>query len=148
MEQRPSSEANSFSASQEIPRILWNPEVHYAFTTARHLSLSWTSLIQSMPHPTSWRSILILSSHLRLGLPSGRLPSGLPTKSCMHILTTHCQQFCLHQYFTTCTKNQTLSSSSLSHARNIGPYRKTCMSFCGRVQGSITIPHNTQKTKM
>jgi hypothetical protein len=29
MEQRPSSEANSFSASQEIPRILWNPEVYY-----------------------------------------------------------------------------------------------------------------------
>jgi hypothetical protein len=28
MEQRPSWEANSFSASQEIPRILCNPEVH------------------------------------------------------------------------------------------------------------------------
>jgi hypothetical protein len=29
MEQRPSWEANSFSASQEIPLILWNAEVHY-----------------------------------------------------------------------------------------------------------------------
>jgi hypothetical protein len=29
MEQRPSWEANNFSASQEIPRVLWNPEVHY-----------------------------------------------------------------------------------------------------------------------
>jgi hypothetical protein len=29
MEQRPSWEANRFSASQEIPYILWSPKVHY-----------------------------------------------------------------------------------------------------------------------
>jgi hypothetical protein len=29
MEQSSSSEANWFSASQEIPRILWNLKVHY-----------------------------------------------------------------------------------------------------------------------
>jgi hypothetical protein len=52
------------------------------FTRALHLSLSWTRPIQSTsPHPTSTRSILILSNHLRLGLPSGfrglvvRIPS-------------------------------------------------------------------------
>ena len=46
-----------------------------AFTTARQLPLSWASSIQSTnQHPTSWRSILILSSHLRLGSPSGLCP--------------------------------------------------------------------------
>ena len=41
-----------------------------ALTSVRHLSLSWARPIQSIyPHPTSWRSILI-SIHLRLGLPS------------------------------------------------------------------------------
>jgi len=29
MEQSPSWEANRFSASQEIPRIVWYPKVHY-----------------------------------------------------------------------------------------------------------------------
>ena len=53
-----------------------------AITSVRHLSLSWASPIQSIyPHPTSWRSILILSTHLRLGLPSGLLPSGFLTKT-------------------------------------------------------------------
>ena len=52
-----------------------------ALTCVRHLSLPWASPIQSIyPHPTSWRSILI-SAHLRLGLPSGLLPSGFPSKN-------------------------------------------------------------------
>jgi len=43
-----------------------------ALTSVRHLSLSWASPIQSIyPHPTTWRSVLILSTHLCLGLPSG-----------------------------------------------------------------------------
>jgi len=46
-----------------------------ALTSVRHLSLTWASSIQSIyPHPTSWRSILILSTHLRLGLTSGIFP--------------------------------------------------------------------------
>ena len=53
-----------------------------ALTSVRHLSLSWANPTQSTyPHPTSWRSILILSTHLRLGLPSGLFPSDFPTKT-------------------------------------------------------------------
>ena len=52
------------------------------FTNACHLSLSSESSIQSMaPHPTSWRPILILSTHLLLGLPCGLFPSCFPTKT-------------------------------------------------------------------
>jgi len=52
-----------------------------AFTSSRHLSLSWVISIQSMPpQPTSWRSVLILLFHLNPGLPSGLFCSRFPTK--------------------------------------------------------------------
>ena len=52
-----------------------------ARTSVRHLSLSWAIPIQSIyPHTTSWRSILILSTYLRLGLPSGLLPPVSPPR--------------------------------------------------------------------
>ena len=53
-----------------------------ALTSVRHPSLSWAYPIQSIyPHPTSWRSILLLSTHLRLGFPCDLFPSGFPTKT-------------------------------------------------------------------
>ena len=66
---------------KKFPGFYGNRRFNTAFTSAGHLSLSWASSIQfTPPHPTFWRSILILSSHLCLGLPSGlflRFPAQL-----------------------------------------------------------------------
>jgi len=70
------------AASQQIPRIFETRRFITVFKSSRHLSLSWANSIQSpKPPPTSWRSILILSYHLRLGLPDGLFPSGFPTRT-------------------------------------------------------------------
>ena len=74
------------AASQEILRIFGTRRFITVLTSARHLSVSWANSIQSpQPPPTSWRSILILSSHLRLGLPNVLYPTGFPT-STLYIL--------------------------------------------------------------
>ena len=82
MEHSPSWEANLFSAVKKFPAFYGTRRFITSFTSAYHLSLSWARSIQSiLSHPTSWISILILSSHLRPGLRSGLFPSGLPTKT-------------------------------------------------------------------
>ena len=71
-----------FQLVKKFPAFYGTRRFITALTSVRHLSLSCASPIQSTyPHPTSWRSILILFIHLRLGLPSGLFPSGFPTKT-------------------------------------------------------------------
>jgi len=66
-----------------------------ALKKVHHLSLFWACPIQSIyPHPTSWRSILILSTHLRLGLRSGLFPSGFPTKTLYTSLSSPIRATC------------------------------------------------------
>ena len=70
------------AVSQGIPRIFGTRRFLTVLTSAHHLSLSWVNSIQSpQPPPTSWRSILILSSHLCLGHPNDLFPSGLPNRT-------------------------------------------------------------------
>jgi len=66
----------------------------YGTTSARHLSLSPSTAIQSMPpHSTSWCSVFNIISHLRPDLPNGPFPSLSPPKHGMHL---SCPQYMLH----------------------------------------------------
>ena len=109
-----------------------------AFTSAHHLYLSWTRSIQSMsPHPTSWTSILILSSHLQLGLPSGPFPQMSPPKPYIYIyiyiyhlpIRATCPTHLIPLYFITRTisgeQYRSLSSSlcSFLHSCYLVPLR-------------------------
>jgi hypothetical protein len=71
---------------KKFPACSGTGRIITAFTRVHHLTLSWVTPIQSMlSHPTSWRSILILSFHLDLGLPSGSVPQVSPPKPCIEL---------------------------------------------------------------
>jgi hypothetical protein len=65
---------------KNFPAIYGTRKFISVITRALHWSLSWAKSIQSIPsHPFYLKSILILSTHIRLGLPSGPFPSNFPT---------------------------------------------------------------------
>jgi hypothetical protein len=82
MKLSPSWEAANCAATQELATNLWSPKVHYRV----HKSHAVVSILsQTMPpHHISLRSILILSTHLRLGLPSGSFLLIFPPISYTH----------------------------------------------------------------
>jgi hypothetical protein len=72
----------SLSLSNNSLRSLRNPKVHHRADKSLPLDqiLSQSNPVRPID-PISPRTILILSSHLRLGLPNDLLHSGLPTKT-------------------------------------------------------------------
>jgi hypothetical protein len=91
-----------------VQDIIWKADCHSAFqnnilllygtrrfitvlTKACHWTLSWASRIQFVTSiHVSLGSILMLYSHLRLGLPTGLLTSVLATKPCKHLSPPPC----------------------------------------------------------
>ena len=115
--QSPSWEATWSAASEEIPRISRNPKVHY-HTHNRPPPVS----ILGQPNPVHIHTSHLLEIHpniirsnIILGLPSGLLPSGFPTKTLYtpspHPYAPHAQSISFFsilspaQYWVRCTNH-------------------------------------------
>jgi len=81
------------------------------------------------PHPTTWRSILILSYHLRLGLSSGLFPSGLPTKTIYAPLMSPIR--------TSCSAQLTLLDF-ITRTKLGVEHRALCSSLCSFLYSPVT----------
>jgi len=100
MEQSPSWGAKGWSASQEIPHILWNLKARFRI----HKILPTVHILNRInpvhaPHPTYWRPIIILSSHLHLSLPRNLFPSSLATKILCALPLSPIRATCLAHLF-------------------------------------------------
>jgi hypothetical protein len=72
-------QSSSRSATQEFPNILWNPKIHYWVHRNPPLVPILSQINPVNTTPSYLRSILILSTHPRVSLPSGLYLSDFPT---------------------------------------------------------------------
>jgi hypothetical protein len=81
----PAWDADSSSASEEMPCIAWKLKVHYHVRNSPPPDPIMARWIQpTLSKPISLRHISILYYHLFLGLPSGLLPPYFSTKAHIH----------------------------------------------------------------
>jgi len=86
MEQSPSRETNRFSASQEIPHILWNPKVHYRnhiFPPPVPIPSQLNPIHTSTPHFLKIHLNFLLSS--TPGSPKWSLSSRFPHQNPVYV---------------------------------------------------------------
>jgi hypothetical protein len=93
-EQVPSSKPDSHSDKQEIPCLLWNPKIHESYRIKKNPELvsilSHTNPVQALiSYGIYFRSVLILSSHLSLGLSRCLFFSSFPAQNYQYAFLTY-----------------------------------------------------------
>ena len=115
MVQSPSSEANWFAASQEVPRILWNPKVHYRIHSNPPPAPILSQLVP-VHNPTSH----FLKIPLNIILPSTpRSPKWCLSFRFSHQNPLHASPLS-HKSYMPCLSHSSRYSSRFYHPNNIG----------------------------